>query len=477
MSKLIKNYIYNVIYQIFLIIVPLITAPYLSRVFTSKTLGVYAYINSIVSIITTLGMLGLQNYGSRQIAYNRDNKEIVSYSFSSIFLLRMLLLFVITVFYIPFCFFSEYKIFFLIQYILILAQFLDISWVFIGFEDLGIVTARNFIAKLVTVIGIFIFIKEDKDLWKYFLIFSFVTFITTITVYFLLNKYIKLKKVSIKESLTHFFPAVKLFLPQIATLLYLQVDKIMIGKLTNSASQIAYYEYAEKIILIPLAIITALSTVLMPRIANLFINNDYNKIEEYMNKSISFALFLSIPMMFGLIGIAKGLMPWYLGEEYIFSAYAVIILSPLCIFNTISSIFGAQYLTATNQTKVLTITYYITAVVNIMLNIFLIPKFGYMGAATATLISSFISILIQYYYIRKEIKFSIISGIIKNLISSLIMFLGISFASLHMKISPFSTLYEIFIGMICYIICEILLRDKTLFYILKKGTELLWRKK
>jgi O-antigen/teichoic acid export membrane protein len=477
MSKLIKNYMYNVMYQFFLIMVPLVTAPYLSRVFTSKTLGVYGYVNSVVSIIATLGMLGLQNYGSRQIAYNRDDEEIVSQSFSSIFLLRIILLFIITIFYIPFCFFSKYKMFFLIQYILILAQFLDISWVFIGFEDLGIVTIRNFIAKLITVISIFIFIREDSDLWKYFIIFSFITFITTITIYFLLNRYVKFKKVNIKESLKHLLPAIKLFLPQIATLLYLQVDKIMIGKLTASTSQIAYYEYAEKIVLIPLAIITALNTVLMPRIANLFVNNNYKKIEEYMNKSISFALFLSIPMMFGLMGIARGLMPWYLGEEYIFSAYAIIILSPLCVFNTISSILGAQYLTATNQTKVLTLTYYSTAVVNIILNIFLIPKFGYIGAAIATLVSSFISILIQYFFVKKEIKFNVTEGIIKNLFSSLIMFFGIFFLSSYMKISPLSTLIEIVIGVICYVGFEILLNDKMLLYILKKGIELLWRKK
>ena len=477
MNKLIKNYIYNVVYQIFLIIVPLITAPYLSRVFTSETIGIYGYVNSVVSIIATLGMLGLQSYGSRQIAYNRDNKEIVSKSFTSIFLLRMVLLSVVSVFYIPFCFISEYKIFFLIQYILILAQFLDVSWVFIGFEDLGIVTARNFIAKFITVISIFIFIRKDNDLWKYFIIFSFITFITTITVYFSLNKYVRFKKISIKKSLRHLLPAIKLFFPQIATLLYLQVDKIMIGKLTESTSQIAYYEYAEKIVLIPLAIITALNTVLMPRIANLFINSNYKKIEEYMNKSVSFALFLSIPMMFGLIGIARGLMPWYLGEEYIFSAYAIIILSPLCVFNTISSIFGAQYLTATNQTKILTLTYYSTAVVNIILNIFLIPKFGYIGAAIATLVSSFISILIQYFFIKKEINFNVTEGIIKNLISSLIMFFGIFFLSLYARISPFSTLVEIVVGIVCYIVCEILLKDKMLFYILKKGIELLWRKK
>lgn len=113
MNKLLVNYIYNFTYQIFLIIVPLITAPYLSRVLTSEALGIYGYINSIVSIITTFGILGLQDYGYRQIAYNKDDEIKLSETFLSIFNLRILLLVITTIFYFIFCFFSKYKLFFL----------------------------------------------------------------------------------------------------------------------------------------------------------------------------------------------------------------------------------------------------------------------------------------------------------------------------------------------------------------------------
>lgn len=242
----------------------------------------------------------------------------------------------------------------------------------------------------------------------------------------------------------------------------------MLGRLTNSVSQVAYYEYAEKIILIPLAIITALTTVLMPRMANLFINKDYEKIFKYVNKAINFSMFLAIPMMFGFLGVSRNFIPWYLGEEYITSSYAIMILSPICVLNTLSSVFGSQYLVAINQTKVLTFSYYSSTLINIFLNLYLIPKYGYIGAAISTVFSTFISVTIQYIYIRKNIKFNIVKEIIKKIISGVVMFLFVFLASLYLKISPLNTLIEIILGMVVYISMEFLLKDGVIFYFLNQ---------
>lgn len=470
MSKLIKNYIYNIIYQIFLMVVPLITAPYLSRVLSSKSLGIYSYINSVVSIITILGMIGLNSYGYRQIAYDKDESEKVSYTFSTIFYLRVILIIIITILYIPFSYFSEYKKYLLIQYILIFSQFIDISWVFIGYEDLKIVTVRNFVAKLLTVISIFIFVKRDEDLWKYFFIFAIITFITTISIFSILKKYVNFMRVKFNDIFIHIYSTIKLFIPQIAVTLYLQFDKVMLKQLTDSMSQVAYYEYAEKIILIPLAIITALNNVMMPRIANLYIKNNIEKISEYMKITLKSALFLGVPMMFGLMAISENFIPWYLGNEYINSAYAIVVLSPLCILNIISSIFGSQYLTAVNETKILTISYYSAAVANLIFNFILIPRLEYLGAALATVISSASSVLIQYIYIRKRISFNSLKiDIIKSLLSGSIMFILIKFLTLYLKISPINTILEVILGIGIYIFFNIILKNKILFYIISKG--------
>ena len=213
MSKIVRNYLYNVSYHIFLIIVPLITAPYLARVLSSESLGIFSYINSVVSVITTFGILGLQSYGFRQIAYDRDDANALNRTFSSIYELRVILLLIITAVYIPISLFSKYKQYFLIQYALIAAQFIDISWLFIGLEDLKIVSLRNFLAKFLTVIGIFIFVKEDRDLWVYFALFAFITLITAVSVYPIAKKHVVFRFQKMSSIVHHIVPVVKLFIP------------------------------------------------------------------------------------------------------------------------------------------------------------------------------------------------------------------------------------------------------------------------
>lgn len=478
MNKLVKNYIYNMLYQIFLIIVPLVTAPYLTRTLTSNSLGIYDYINSIISIITTFGLLGLQSYGYRQIAYFRDNRLAVNKEFSSIFQLRVILLLIVTIIYLPIVFQLEYKTYFLIQYALIAAQFLDISWVFIGFEDLGIVSFRNFLAKFITVIGIFVFIKNDDGLWIYFALFAFTTFLTTISIYPMMRKHVRFQKVSMRTSIKHLLPAIKLFIPQIATLLFLQFGKIMLKQITDSASQVAYYGYAEKIINIPLAVITALGTVMMPRLANLHSNDNKEAISQYLKKTIEFAMFLSIPMMAGLIAIAKGFIPWYLGEEYLASATAIIVLSPLCVLNALTNILGAQYLTAINKTNILTLAYYSAAICNIALNAILIPHYGYIGAAIATVVCSLVSVIIQYVYVRKNVVFTgILKQLAKNIVSAAVMFVIINIIAQMAPVSIWATAIEIIVGCLSYIAIAFILKDEILSYVFEKSVSLIFRRK
>ena len=68
-----KNYIFNTLYQIFTLIVPFITAPYISRVLGAERIGVFSYTNSIVSIFSIFALLGTSVYGQQTIAQCRDD--------------------------------------------------------------------------------------------------------------------------------------------------------------------------------------------------------------------------------------------------------------------------------------------------------------------------------------------------------------------------------------------------------------------
>lgn len=474
MKKLVKNYIYNLIYQVFLVIVPLITAPYLAKTLGSKALGIYSYICSVSSIITNLGLIGLNNYGAREVAYSRIEQRKLDKVFADINILRLILLLIISIPYWIIILQSSYKLYFSIQYILIFSTFIDTSWLMIGLEEMKIVALRNFAAKLITVIGVFLLVKNSNDLWIYFAIFSVATLVTTLSLIFQLKKYINYEHFDLRNMYKHIKGSFLLFLPQVATIMYLQVDKIML-KAMSDTSQVAFYDQAEKIVSIPLALITALGTVIMPKLATDFRNNHHEEIEKTIQIVIKFSLFASLPMMFGLMSISKTFIPWFLGSEFLPVASAIVIIAPIIVLNSLANISGNQYFTATNQTRIMTISYMAAAIINIILNAILIPKWQYKGAAIATLLSAFISVIIQYSVMRKQIsvKKAFLTST-KYLLASLLMFCMCCILR-TLGSTWYITLMQIFIGVLMYIVILLLTKDemlnKIILTLIKKETK------
>lgn len=474
MKKLVKNYIYNLIYQVFLVIVPLITAPYLAKTLGSKALGIYSYICSVSSIITNLGLIGLNNYGAREVAYSRIEQRKLDKVFADINILRLILLLIISIPYWIIILQSSYKLYFSIQYILIFSTFIDTSWLMIGLEEMKIVALRNFAAKLITVIGVFLLVKNSNDLWIYFAIFSVATLVTTLSLIFQLKKYINYEHFDLRNMYKHIKGSFLLFLPQVATIMYLQVDKIML-KAMSDTSQVAFYDQAEKIVSIPLALITALGTVIMPKLATDFRNNHHKEIEKTIQIVIKFSLFASFPMMFGLMSISKTFIPWFLGSEFLPVASAIVIIAPIIVLNSLANISGNQYFTATNQTRIMTISYMAAAILNIIINAILIPKWQYKGAAIATLLSALISVIIQYSVMRKQIsvKKAFLTST-KYLLASLLMFCMCCILR-TLGSTWYITLMQIFIGVLMYIVILLLTKDemlnKIILTLIKKETK------
>ena len=474
MGRIASNYIYNVIYKLITLLTPILTAPYLSRVLGADSLGIYSYVSSSGSIVSTLAMLGIYAYGTRQIAYTRDEPKELNKTFWEIMTLRCVLTVIGTAFYFTYMRLNDkYDLFFLVYFPYVLAEFIDCSWVYVGLEEMKPTVAKNLVAKLFSVVGIFLFVKKKEDLILYFVIVSATSIIASFSIYFKLNKYITLKKPSwgFRRLFKHLSGSFVLFLPQAASLLYLQVDKVMIEWLTNQTAQLSYYDQAEKIVSIPLSIITVLSSVMMPRIANEFYKDNMEKIKELLLYAGRFSLLIAFPLMVGIICIAYQFIPWYLGNEFVATAHALIILAPIVVFNTLSGISGTQYFTATNQVSVLTRTYVVAAITNLVVNALMIPKFGYAGAAIATVISSFVLVVYQYAYLIRQINLkSLVSICLKYGIVSLIMGIVVWGITQNYTCSPITTVLQGLIGIIVYFGILLIVKDKTVmdgFYMLK----------
>lgn len=473
MTKLFKNYLYNTIYQLFIICTPLVTAPYLARVLKANSLGVSSYVTSLGSIVSTIGLLGIYNYGCRQIAYVRDDKKKITQSFIEIMLVRVLLLIVTTIVYVYFCYTSQYNLYFTIYYIWILANFLDVTWLYIGLEDMGVATFKNFIAKLFSVVGIFAFIKSEDDLWKYIMLLALPTLLSNISVYFQLKKHINFSYLEPLQWRCHLRKSISLFLPQIATTIYLQVDKVMIELLTGNSTQVAFYDYAEKIVKIPLALITAISIVMMPRIANEFSKGNHKNVTRYMVYTLKIIGLICLPIMFGIACLSPNLIPWYLGEDFIPVIYAIIIISPIIITNSFTSASGNLYFTAIGQTKILTFSYTCAAIVNLIINFILIPKIGFYGAAIGTLGAEFSTLIVQYYLLNKKIDIKFLIPILfKYSIYSVLMSIPVIMTGVVLNNSIFTTIFQIIVGCLTYIFLLFIFKDELLYKFIFKLSSL-----
>lgn len=475
MGKITKNYMYNLVYQLFVMLVPLLTAPYLARTLGAEGTGIFGYVHSSASLVCTIVMLGIYNYGNRLIAYSRDNEKKISESFARVMGTRVIIAVFGTIVYIIVSLYNyEYTLYFFVYYTYILAYFIDCTWFYVGIEEMKWAVLKNSITKIIALLGIFILVRSSDDIWKYVLIQGLSVLLSNFWAYFQLKKYIK----HIYLDFTYFFEDIKgsflLFLPSFASVVYLQCDKIMIEWFTDTTIQVSYYDYAEKIVMIPLTFITVLSTVMMPRIANEYKNENKEVISNLLFKASNFSLFIACPMMFGLIAVADKLIPWYLGNNFIACISAIVLISPIVITNAMTGISGGLYFTATNQLKTLTIIQILAAITNIFINAILIPKLGYIGAAIATSGTSVLCAIMQYYILLRQIN---LDGILKSGVKyfslASVMFIIIHFLTYNMEPTPITNLIQVGIGITFYSGINLLLKDKTIFYLINKSKSLL----
>lgn len=464
MGKIIKNYFYNLSYQLLIIIVPLFTTPYVSRVLQADGIGKYSFANSIVQYFILIGCIGLNFYGQREIAYCQHKKddrdrtfiELVIIRFSTVTLALILYNFIIVLNQ------QNLQFLFFIMSIDIIASMFDISWFFQGIEDFKKIVIRNFIVKIVGVILIFTCVKTTDDLYIYTLCHSVTLLLGNLSMWIYIPKLVSFQKIHTKEIFKHLKLTIVLFLPQIAVSIYTILDKTMIGLIVGT-TEVAYYEQSQKIIKIVLTVVTSMGTVMLPRIANLFKINEMEKVKEYLKKSFSFTFFLSFPMMFGLISLSSNIVPWFFGEGYDKVVLNMMFISPIIVFMSFSSLMGTQYLLPLNRQKEYTISVLVGTCCNVILNIILITKFASVGAATASCISECLVMSTQAYFLKKDFNiFQIFLENKKYIFASLIMFIPTFYLSHIMTPTIKNSFIITLLGIGIYILILFIIGDENL---------------
>lgn len=457
--KVIKNYLYNLSYQILTLILPLITVPYISTVLGAKGVGDYSYTYANTQYFVIFGMIGITLYGNRQIAYVRDNKEKLKNTFYSVYLLQLITISISLTLFVIFAMLNkaETRVLYFIQGLNIIAAMVDISWLFMGLEEFKKTVIRNTIVKLVSLASIFMFVKSSNDLKIYVFILGISAVVGNLTFWLYIPKAIGFKGINIEKLNIHLKASCALFIPQIAIQIYSLLDRTLLGIITDTV-QVGYYENSQKLIKMALMVVTAIGTVMMPKIANTIANGEDEKVKYYIENSFLIVSFMAMPLCFGVMGIAPEMATWFFGENFIGIDKLIVLGSLIIIPIAWSTITGIQTLIPLKRNKEFTLSVTLGAAINFMLNIVFIKYFKAMGAAFATVIAEIVVTTTQLYFIRDIIKpIVLVKKTIVFLCSSLIMYVITRVIGYYMGDGITTTITQVIIGAVSYLGLVVLL--------------------
>lgn len=469
MAKSLKvNYIFNMLNTVTGLLFPLITFPYASRIMLADGIGQVNFFQSIIQYITLLTCLGIPMYAIRKIASVRDDVAKRNKVAIEILLLHATLSLIgYIIVALLAAFVSDIQVnipLFLILSLTIFFTAIGCEWFYQGIEDFKYITIRGLIVKTIAVFLLFVFVRTKEDILWYagYLVFGILG--GNIFNFIRLRKYISWKDLPFKElhPLVHLKPALHIFILNLVISLYVNLNSIMLGFMADNTS-VGLFTAATKLSHVLLSLVSALGTVMLPRLSNLISTGQKEKFNELSQKSITVVMALTLPLTAGLIMTAKYLIPLFCGNSYEPAILTLQIISPIIIMIGISNVLGIQILYPQGQENKVILCTALGALVNLVLNIWLIPRYAQDGAAVSTLLAetmvtvSMIFIGKKYIPIRWKSK-----SFLHYFMATCLMTLALYFVSDLFRLDIINFIFAVMIGMLVYGMWLLIVRESYL---------------
>lgn len=402
------------------IIIPIVTIPIVSKVLGPSGIGVYNYTNSIAQYFILISSLGLAMYGNREIALAYNRNENISPLFWELFSFKALLTIIVLAIYLLIVSFFPNRNLFYIQGLSVLSVLFDISWFFMGIEDFKKTSMCNLLIQGITFIAIVIFVKDSNDTWIYTLIQSVGLLSSQMLVWLFIKPYIRFEKINLKNSFKHLKGSFDFFIPQVAIVLYTNLNKTLLGIFIGSTA-VGYYTNSLTLNTVFITVITTLDVVLLPHMSGLFANNNTKQIVVLMNKTLHLQLFFSIPLMFGMLTVYDKIVPWFFGEKFIFIENVIPYFSILIVIVPLGIAISRQFLIPIGKVKEYNKSVIIGACINMIANIIFLPTMGFYGVVISNILAEFFVTVVRtrsflrqtsFRFDFRKIIFFFISGLI-----------------------------------------------------------------
>ncbi len=467
---LIKNVLLNNIYQILIIIVPLITTPYVSRVLQPSGVGISSYTNSLVTYFTMIAALGTVGYGTREIARARDNKQEMSRVFWEIELITVITSVVCLIIWLGVCFvYKKYQLYLFLWTFCIFGTLFDISWLYAGLEKYKYTISVNAFFKVAGCVLIFTFVKTADDLWKYVLIYSLSSLFGNLSMWGFLPMVLVKAKPNVQNLKKHFKETLIYFIPVIANVLYAVLDKTLIGAVTQNTDYSGQYESATKVINLCKVIgFSAIVSVMSSRSNYLFKIKESERIKSLTMNTLNLTMGLSIAVTFGVISVSNIFVPLFFGTGYEMTVTLMNILAPVVIILAVIESCGGLYYIPAGKRLQSAEFLLVGALVNLVLNVVLIKYMGPSGACISTLIAEGVIALLYVTYCKTVSWLDLLKISWKKVIAGAVMYIALFFfAKVYIENVYLELVLRVLIGAIVYFVVLFVLKDR-IFKIIKE---------
>lgn len=467
MKKVISNFTYQAIFQIVKMLTPLITIPIVSHALGPKNIGLYNFTQSITQYFVLFAGLGMTLYGQRTIAQVREDKLELSKKFWELEAFAVMCASLMVILFFGSIKNSEYLNLYLFQSLTIISVMFDISWFFMEIEDFKMTSIRSLLITVITFFLIVLFVHNKTDTLVYIAIQSGGILCSQLIMWPFLFKKINFVKPVFKNVIAHFKDVTQYFVPQVAIMLYTNMNKTLLGVMDTPAS-VGYFSNAMIGVTVGAMLINTVDTVLLPKISNLHVKNDRVGIFKVLDVSLNLQLFFTIPASLGVMLISPKLVPWFFGDEFAAVKIIMPILAVLIVINPMGSSLSRQWLIPIGNLKDYNISVFVGAIVGLIINLSLIPIIGVYGAVMATVVSEF---FVTFSRVREFVRSTGFNYKVKEFLkygaSGLLMYIITFYVTKDLNASIFTTIIQIVMAASLYLLITTMMRANPLLKIVK----------
>lgn len=399
-SSLKKNAVLNVTKTLFSLIFPLITFPYVSRILLPEGLGKINFARAIMEYFVLIASLGISLYGTREAAKVRNDAYLLSKFSKEIFIINIsATVFAYALFFIALFAvhkFEAYRALLCIFSATILFTTIGMDWLYNGVEDFYYITIRYIIFNIISLMLMFIFVRNQNDCLVYAVILVLSSTGANLLNFIHSRKYINFSCVKELEFKKHLKPVLIMFAMALTIKVYTVLDTTMLGFICGDW-HVGIYSAAVKINKIILALVVSASMVLLPRLSYYSEHNDYEKFTAVTKKGLDFLLLVAIPCAVGLCLLSPQIISLLSGNAYTAAIPAMRIMNPIILMIGISNFIGLQLFMPLRKEKYTLYSVLCGAAINFTLNMILIPRYQVLGAAVSTLVAETVVTVIQLF--------------------------------------------------------------------------------